>query len=142
MDELSKEVKIETGERVILDKNRTITNRGTETVFIEPPPFTPVGRVPDIGYHDFVGGQVMSAPEGESEDTREGCDEKLPRGRIQTLPDNFHVAHMRPCIMPTLAEARARLDEIERERSQLRAFIRNEERLAKKHPTGKLKGME
>jgi hypothetical protein len=66
----------------------------------------------------------------------------MNRQHLQTLPDNFHVAVMRHCLMPTVAEARARLAELERERAQLRAFIRNEERIAKKHPTGPLKGME
>jgi hypothetical protein len=90
----------------------------------------------------------MSKPEydGQEIDVHdeppEGCDEELPPGRIQTLPEGFHVAHIRSCLMPTVAEARARLDEIERERAQLRAFIRNEERIDKKHPTGHLKGME
>jgi hypothetical protein len=90
----------------------------------------------------------MSKPEYDGQeidvhdDLPEGCDEKLPPKHIQALSDNFHVAHMRSNLMPTIAEAKARLDEIERERAQLRAFIRNEERLAKKHPTGLLKGME
>jgi hypothetical protein len=84
----------------------------------------------------------MSAPEGESEDTREGCDEKLPRGRIQESPDNFALMRMQSVLMPTLAEAKARLAMLEIERGRLRAFIRYEERIAKKHPTGHLKGME
>jgi hypothetical protein len=89
----------------------------------------------------------MSKPEYDGQeidvhdDPPEGCDEKIPPGRFQTLPEGFHVAPMRPFLMPTVAEAKARLAEIERERAQLRAFIRNEERIAKKHPTGHLKGM-
>jgi hypothetical protein len=90
----------------------------------------------------------MSKPEydGQEIDVHdeppEGCDDRLSPGHIQALSDNFHVAPMRQCLMPSVAEAKARLAEIERERAQLRAFIRNEERIAKKHPTGHLKGME
>jgi hypothetical protein len=127
MPDGSREVKIEPGERVILDKNRTMTNHGTETVFIEPPLFTPVGDVED---------EVMAEPSDFDQPS------ELPRERVEELPDNFALMRMQSVLMPTLAEAKARLAMLEIERGRLRAFIRYEERLAKKHPTGTLKGME